>query len=654
MVEYIGLEMSYRFRKIKRLGLSSIDKEPKAKKQGACMHKQCEDEKKSTTSSTFFLAHNALLARIRILEKEKELSDSWANHLQNDIDKLNKEILILKKRIQSTPCKKIKLKIKKVINRKKEPYITIGIASYNHSKYLEQCIDSALNQKYKNFNVLIIDDFSSDSGNAKILKKYKKNKRVRIVYRRKNQGISSSLNQQIIMSTGEWVAFLDCDDFLPKNALLEMSKAINRNPQKKLFFSNRVEVDEENKFIRKVDFGNRDSNPDIFNELMKGMASSHLKIIHKEVFREVGLFDSRYDGIQDYDFYLRTAFYLPKVILHVNKNLYFHRIHSSQNTVLEDKKHSKNLLKLKKEALFRKKLYSGKYNEKISFIILSFNRGNQLNNCVNAILKNSQKINFEIIIWDNGSTDKETIRIVKNFSKKGVVRVFFSEKNLGCSGGRSAASKKAKGRFLIFLDNDVEIKERFVEELILRFYELENVAAVSGRLSFPNDELQLNGAKFKIKNGFIEFFLIDNGKSVYDISTMKKRQCGWLPGGVTMIEGSVFAKFDYRKGFINAYEDNDIFMRISKKGYALLNSPLSNAIHYHESFDSDNSIGTNDYKKIRKKYDSYILSWLFFYEKWNLIIRDSFIFEILGIKHLSDDQIQRYVRDNGSDLRRNL
>jgi glycosyltransferase involved in cell wall biosynthesis len=101
----------------------------------------------------------------------------------------------------------------------REPKITVGISSYNHSKYLEQCIDSVLNQNYKNFDIVIVDDCSSDASNKVILNKYEDNDKITIIYKERNEGISASLNEQIFYAKGDWIAFVDCDDFLPKNAL---------------------------------------------------------------------------------------------------------------------------------------------------------------------------------------------------------------------------------------------------------------------------------------------------------------------------------------------------------------------------------------------------------------------------------------------------
>jgi len=467
-----------------------------------------------------------------------------------------------------------------IFNRK--PRITVGIASYNHSKYLSQCIESALMQDYDNFDVIIVDDKSTDIDNYAILEKYGKHPKVRVIYKDKTEGISASLNCQIVNSSAEWIAFLDCDDYLPPNALSIMASFIKNNSEKNLIYSNRIEVDENNRELQKIWFGNRAVNENVFEELLKGMVSSHLKLIHKDVFLTVGLFDSRFDGIQDYDLFLRVAFYLPKAFGYIDNYLYFHRIHPSQNTIVDSDKHKMNLEKVKSEALFRKDVYSGNFDKLISIVILSFNRGDRTKKTVQEIIAKSKNINKEIIIWDNCSTDEQTHNLLRELAEYIGVTIHYSDKNLRCSGGRKAAVHLTRGEYVYFLDNDIEIQDGAIEELIIRLNESSHIAGACSRVAFPDDTLQFNGASFEIDDGFIFFKLLDSGKSIDDSATMMKTKCDWIPGGATMYRAHVFKSVEIDDGYINAFEDNDFSSEVTKKlGMDLVNCPTSKVIHYH-------------------------------------------------------------------------
>lgn len=101
--------------------------------------------------------------------------------------------------------------------------ISIIIPTYNNAKYLVRCIDSILNQTYKNIEIIIVDDGSTDN-TKDILKKYDY-KSINYIYQ-KNRGVSSARNKGLQNSSGEYIMFLDSDDFYDCNYCKKMLKAL--------------------------------------------------------------------------------------------------------------------------------------------------------------------------------------------------------------------------------------------------------------------------------------------------------------------------------------------------------------------------------------------------------------------------------------------
>ena len=98
------------------------------------------------------------------------------------------------------------------------PYIDIIIPNYNKGDYLKECLDSVMNQTYKNWKVYLIDDCSTDIS-KEILKEYEKEEKINIFYLNKNMGPSHCRNLGIKNSNSDFIAFLDSDDYWPKNKL---------------------------------------------------------------------------------------------------------------------------------------------------------------------------------------------------------------------------------------------------------------------------------------------------------------------------------------------------------------------------------------------------------------------------------------------------
>lgn len=101
--------------------------------------------------------------------------------------------------------------------------VSIIIPIFNAEKHLSKCIDSVLNQSYKNFEIILIDDGSLDNS-SKICKKYEKKYEFIHYYKKNNGGPSSARNLGIIHSKGEYIMFIDCDDYIDNNMLYNMLK----------------------------------------------------------------------------------------------------------------------------------------------------------------------------------------------------------------------------------------------------------------------------------------------------------------------------------------------------------------------------------------------------------------------------------------------
>jgi len=105
-----------------------------------------------------------------------------------------------------------------------EKKVSVIIPVYNSEKYLEECINSIVNQTYKNLEIILINDASSDNS-LNICTSYQgKDSRVKVISHEENQGLSISRYDGINISTGEWICFVDNDDYMPPWAIEELIK----------------------------------------------------------------------------------------------------------------------------------------------------------------------------------------------------------------------------------------------------------------------------------------------------------------------------------------------------------------------------------------------------------------------------------------------
>ena len=109
------------------------------------------------------------------------------------------------------------------------PEVTVIVPVYNSEKYIAKCIESILNQTFRNFELLIINDGSKDNS-QKIIEEYQKKDPERIVIvNQENKGVSKTRNEAIKMANGKYLMFIDNDDYIDKDYIETFIKEIKEN-----------------------------------------------------------------------------------------------------------------------------------------------------------------------------------------------------------------------------------------------------------------------------------------------------------------------------------------------------------------------------------------------------------------------------------------
>jgi len=212
--------------------------------------------------------------------------------------------------------------------------ISIVIPVYNTEKYVEKCIESALNQSYPDIEILVINDGSTDS--TELLSKKFENK-IKII-NKKNGGTASALNMGIKNMTGDWFKWLSADDILKIDAIeklvFEIQK-LDKDAENCIFYSNYDLIDENGKIIDTFEEPNNNSL-DTFQRniilLDHYYGNGTTSIMHKSIFDKCGIFDETLGYKDDYEFWLRCCLLYDYKLYLVNENLAQYRIHESQLT----------------------------------------------------------------------------------------------------------------------------------------------------------------------------------------------------------------------------------------------------------------------------------------------------------------------------------
>ncbi|NJO57486.1 MAG: glycosyltransferase family 2 protein [Richelia sp. RM2_1_2] len=183
---------------------------------------------------------------------------------------------------------------------------TVVMPAYNAAAYLAQTIESVLSQTFTNFELLIIDDGSTDN-TAIIAEDYQqKDKRVKLLIQ-SNQGVSATRNQGITSSNSEYIAFIDADDKWFPDKLALHYQHLEKNPDLGVSYAKVEFLTPDGKHTRKIAQGRLTKlQPQHFLYENPTMTVSNL-VVRRQIFQKIGCFDCNMNYSEDLDFLFRVA-----------------------------------------------------------------------------------------------------------------------------------------------------------------------------------------------------------------------------------------------------------------------------------------------------------------------------------------------------------
>ena len=199
------------------------------------------------------------------------------------------------------------------------PKVSVIIPTYNRLPMLREAIHSVLKQDFEDFELIVVDDGSTD-GTVEEIKKF--GGRVRLLQHPENRGVSAARNRGILHAKGKYVAFLDSDDQWTKGKLKIQVTFLDDNPHYSLCYTDEI-------WIRR---GKR-VNPMVKHAKYSGwifekclplcIISPSSVMMRKTLFSKVGLFDEALPVCEDYDFWLRISARFP--VFFINRKLIIKR-----------------------------------------------------------------------------------------------------------------------------------------------------------------------------------------------------------------------------------------------------------------------------------------------------------------------------------------
>ncbi len=371
-----------------------------------------------------------------------------------------------------------------------QPKFSIVMANYNNGKYIAEAIESVLKQTFNDWELIIVEDCSSDNS-LEVIGKYLDDSRVRLVQHKHNQGYTASLKTGIANMRSDYFGILDSDDCLTLSAIEIMYSAHVRLPDTGLIYSQFMSCDE--KLVpRQIGFGA--AIPPGKTDLDNHVATA-LRTFKKRDYLKTSGYDEDILYAEDRD----ICYKMEEVtkLKFINQCLYLYReLPNSQSRdpakafigrQLREKARVNALIRrgllpsLNKEQT-GKTVTAGQYNVKdrykftkevvdlqaepvVSVIMPAYNAADYIAKAISGVLNQTYK-NFELIVINDGSTD-QTENIILSFNDQ---RIKYSrQENHGLAATHNTGIRKSAGEFVIKLDADDMMTPDFIERHIAEF-----------------------------------------------------------------------------------------------------------------------------------------------------------------------------------------
>lgn len=204
--------------------------------------------------------------------------------------------------------------------------ISIVLPTYNGEKFIRESIESVINQTYQNWELIIVNDCSTDK-TAEIINEYaQKDSRIRVYNNEVNKKLPASLNIGFSQATGDYYTWTSDDNLFKPNAIEILSEYLDKNLDIDLVSSRFDIIDEEGNFIKHFDKKNKRTTL----KLIRGNNMGASFMYRKETAKKIGEYDTDLFCAEDYDYWSRIA--STGNILYIKENLYKYRINSQSLT----------------------------------------------------------------------------------------------------------------------------------------------------------------------------------------------------------------------------------------------------------------------------------------------------------------------------------
>lgn len=499
------------------------------------------------------------------------------------------------------------------------------------AKFLCEMIESVRSQSFPFWELCLANADPEDREVAEILERYcREDRRIRVKNLKENKGISENTNAALAMARGEFVGLLDHDDLLAPDALYEMAARLEKDGGIDVFYTDedKVTTDLSEHFQPHL-------KPDFNLDLLRSNNYiCHFFVVRREIAESIGGFRPEFNGAQDYDFIFRCTEEAEKIV-HIPRILYHWRVHSASTAdnpaskmyayeagkrAIEgnlERSGVRGVVSLRQDYGFYDVHYPVEGEPLVSILIPNKDQKETLMHCIHSVLETSTWKNLEILIIENNSEREETFACYRELEKDPRIRILtYPGKTFNYSAINNFGVQQAKGEYLLFLNNDIEVITPDWIEQMLGNCQRPEVGIVGAKLYYPDNTIQHAGIIIGIGGIAGHAFLgLARAKSGYLHKASLQMDYSAVTAACMMMKAEAFRKAGgFEEKLTVAFNDVDLCLRTVEQGWLVVYDPHVEMYHYESK-----SRGAEDSEEKLRRFQQEIE---FMRTRWIRLLKD--------------------------------
>ena len=480
------------------------------------------------------------------------------------------------------------------------PLLSVLMPVYRPEReWLERAIASVRRQVYTRWELCLADDASEDPALARYLVDLAaQDTRIRVTFRGENGNISRATNSAAQLANGEFLLLLDQDDELAPDALGEIALALAAHADVDLLYSDNDKTDTRGR--RFAPQFKPDYSPEL---LLTSMYMGHAQVVRRTLFEALGGFRVGFEGSQDHDFMLRASEQARRVV-HLPLVLYHWRALPGSTASSGAAKPASFAAgeRAVSEALVRRGsrgvavrppfavaaglgFYWHEFPDdgpSVTVLIPTRNQHELLARCLDSLARTTYR-NYEVVVIDNDSDEAATQQYLTGLPHR-VLRIGNPGPRFSFAHINNEAARAVDADYLLFLNNDTEVREPKWLSRMMGYAQLPGVGAVGARLLYPDGRIQHAGVVHGYYDGLPgpAFKLAPASDHGYLSQAMAARNYSAVTAACMLTPRRLFLElggFDEQR-YAVAYNDVDYGYRLLAAGHRCVYAPGAELIHH--------------------------------------------------------------------------